>query len=238
MISKSAQNLGRNFAGDNWDNLIKVYVKTSYSMNQFEISNHSYMKNDSWVNHLTDQKIELKMENDEIYKTYCYNGTVYNQHDDIIEVVSEIVEPIKKIVTKDKKNMCYISYGEKGSGKSTLLGTLPSFSDNEDNVCFYTLVTLFNQIELERLSGREACLSITAFEIFVDQIIDLTNDSIKENRLDLNSVNVYTISDAVDLLKSIFSKRNHFMEHPDGSSFEICSSLSTLVIELSLQNQK
>lgn len=178
------------------------------------------------------------MDTDEIYKTYAYNGKVYTQHDELVEIVSDMVEPIKQIVTKDRHNMCYISYGEKSTGKSTLLGTLPTFSDNEDNICFYALVTLFNQIELERLAGKEAYLRIGAFEIFVDQIIDLTSDTTQENRFDCNIINVFTIGDAVNALKSIYSKRNQYIEQQDFNSIEVCSSLSSLVIELSIESDR
>lgn len=116
------------------------------------------------------------MENNEVYKTFMVNGRVYEIDEPADRIVGEIVEPIKEIVTVKKNNITYISYGEKSTGKSTILGTLPTFSELTDNVCFYTLVTLFHQIEIDRGMNKASSLRITAFEIFVDELIDCSTE--------------------------------------------------------------
>lgn len=212
---------------------MKIYIHSDNTKNaESERSTTS-----NCVNLLGAQEVELRMENNELYKVYGYNGKIYSQNDEMSEVIGEIVEPIREIVTLDKKDICFISYGEKTTGKSTILGTLPSFSDNEDNICFYTLVTLFTQIEHERSIQKSAALRIVAFEIFVDQIIDLSNDSYQDSKYDCNCITAYTISDAVNVLKTIFSKRNQYIQQLEDEDTDISFSLSHLVIELSIESE-
>lgn len=159
-----------------------MFIHSSDFLSQVRGSEDSTNRDHNCIQYLNDKEVELRALNNQLYKVYGYNGRVYDENEVASEIVSEIVEPIRQIVTIQKHNMCFIAYGEKTSGKSTILGTLPTFSDNEDNICFYTLVTMFNQIELDRSENRASALNIVAFEIFVDQIIDLTNDSYQESK--------------------------------------------------------
>ena len=227
-----------NCAGKNWDGSIQVYIQTSDFMDQFRSSEESQPSDRNWVRLLNNNEVELRMENNELYKVYEFNGGVYHHDADSSDVVSEVVEPIRDIVTVQNKNIWYISYGEKTSGKSAMMGTLPSFSDNEDNIWFYTLVTLFNRIEADREENKKSALKIVAFEIFVDQIIDMSNETNMDSRFDCQPITAQTISEAVNILKTIFSKRNQHIEHLDDSDVEISFSQSHLVIELSIDREE
>lgn len=83
-----------------------------------------------------------------------------------------------------------------------------------------------------------AALNIVAFEAFVDQIIDLSNDSYQESRYDCSNITVYTISDAVNALKAIFSKRNQYVEKLEDEDVDISFSQSHLVIEISIESEE
>jgi hypothetical protein len=177
------------------------------------------------------------MENNELYKIYSFNGGCYDHLVEPGDFVNKLVEPIREIATVDHKDICFIWYGEKSSGKSTLCGTLPTFSDNEDNICFYTLVTLFSQIETDRAEEKESALQIDAFEIFADAIVDLVNYTTVDSKYDCSTIVVYTIGEAVNVLREIYMKRKQLVQQFDDSDMEISSSQSHLVIEMSIQSE-
>ena len=222
--------------GKIWDKSIKVYIQEADILCQLGLTERSEADTQPFIRLLGDNQIELISENLKSYKTFEFNGKVYENSEPSHEVVSTVVENIREIVTIKKNNIWYISYGEKTTGKSTLMGVLPTFSENEDNICFYTLVTLFNQIEADRSQNRSSALKITAFEIFVDQLVDLTNDSYQESKYNWSSILAFTISDAVNMLKEIFSKRNQYIEQFEQGA-ELLHSQSHLVIELCIQSE-
>jgi hypothetical protein len=82
-----------------------------------------------------------------------------------------------------------------------------------------------------------SALKIVAFEIFVDQIVDLSNDSHQESKFDVSSNLAYTINDAVNALKTVFSKRNQFVQKIDDEDIEISFSQSHLIVELSIESE-
>jgi uncharacterized protein YfaT (DUF1175 family) len=82
-----------------------------------------------------------------------------------------------------------------------------------------------------------AALKIVAFEIFVDQIIDLNSNTHQESKFDCTSILVYTINDAVNTLKSMFSKRNQYVQKIDDEEIEISFSQSHLIVELSIESE-
>lgn len=121
---------------------------------------------------------------------------------------------------------------------SNLLGTLPTFSDNEHNIWFYTLVTLFYQIEQEKKDSKESSLKISAWEVFMDQIIDLVKGEYKENKAECSFVTVDSIGQAVDTLKAIYSIRSQYIDQLENESFDSTCSQSHLVVELSISSEK
>ena len=83
-----------------------------------------------------------------------------------------------------------------------------------------------------------SALKIVAFEIFVDQIVDLSCDTHQESKFDCASMLVYTINDAVNTLRSIFAKRNQYIQKIDNEEeTEISFSQSHLIIELSIESE-
>ncbi|CAI2379068.1 unnamed protein product [Moneuplotes crassus] len=213
----------------------KVYIHISDFLH--EIDNPDLIGGDSnlCVEKRDDNDLILYTQNEEVYKKYNYNGKIFSHKDPVTEIISDIVEPIRESVTIDKQNMCFVTFGDNAFGKSSLLGTLPSFSDNEHNVCFYTLVTLFYQIEQERSEGKDSVLKISASEIFVDQIIDLVKGEYKESKSDCAFVTVEDIGEAVDTLKAIYTIRTQYVQQLENESFESSCSQSHLVVEISIE---
>lgn len=69
------------------------------------MSDDSEPRNHECVRLISDKKVELRMENDEIYKVYGYNGKAYHHEEPSNEIIGEIVAPLREIVTIDKQNM-------------------------------------------------------------------------------------------------------------------------------------
>ena len=227
--------MNNNCGGKSWDESIKVYIQESDVLSQLGLTQRSEEDSKPYVKMIGDSQIQLMVEDLQPYKTFEFNGKVYDKQEPSHEVVSTIVETIREVVTIKKSNIWFISYGEKATGKSTLMGVLPTLSENEDNICFYTLVTLFNQIEADRSEHKVSELKIIAFEIFVDQIVDLISDTYQESKFNWQAISAFTISDAVNILKEIFSKRNQYLEKYE--EVELLHSQSHLILELSIQSE-
>ena len=63
-------------------------------------------------------------------------------------------------------------------------------------------------------------------------------DTLQESRFDCSNITVYTIADAVNALRAVYSKRRQEVEQPDGSSFDISISQSHLIVEMSIESEK
>ncbi|CAI2379118.1 unnamed protein product [Moneuplotes crassus] len=199
---------------------------------------------------LNSSSVALYSQYNELYKKYSYErnsefgrnlgrdfscrGRIFDHKDSDIAVISEIVEQVREKVTVEKENMCFVGFGENAFGKSLIMGTLPCFSDNEHNIGFYTLVTLFYQIDQERSRGMNTYLKIKASEVFEDQIIDLVKGQYKEARAECSYATAEDINDAVATLQAIYTIRAKYIEQLENESYDTACSQSHLVVELNI----
>jgi hypothetical protein len=87
---------------------VKVYIQSSDFLRQFKDSEQSEPTDRTCVRHVSPQEIELRMENNELYKIYSFNGGCYDHLVEPGDFVNKLVEPIREIATVDHKDICFI----------------------------------------------------------------------------------------------------------------------------------